>query len=185
MTEDEIAWDLTEIFSGHDDTEITENMNRLSKEAEDFINDYKGKINTPDFTSQKLLDLKKINIKEVDDYINYPTDSNKTISKIFHQADKNDRATAYFLFDDLIERAARLSAICLSAVVIKSGAGANPCYPVCISAEGTTFYKFNSLKARIESYLNGYLKKRVNRYYQIVKIKNASLIGAAIAGLTN
>lgn len=135
--------------------------------------------------SQKLFGLKKINIKDVNDYITCPTDSNKTISKIFHQADKNDSATAYFLFDDLIERAARLSAICLSTVVIKSGAGANPCYPVCISAEGATFYKFNSLKARIEAYLDGYLKKRMNRYYQNVKIKNAPLIGAAIAGLTN
>ena len=56
MTQEEIAWDLTEIYSGYDDPKITENMNRLSKEAIDFIKDYKGKINTPDFTSQKLLE---------------------------------------------------------------------------------------------------------------------------------
>jgi len=136
-------------------------------------------------TSQKLLDLKSIKIKDIDDYMTCPTGSNKVFNKIFYQAGENDRATAYFLIDDLIERAALLSAICLSAVVIKSRAGINPCYPVCISAEGTTFYKFNSLKARIEFYLDGYLKKRINRYYRIVHIKNASLIGAAIAGLTN
>jgi len=136
-------------------------------------------------TARNVLDLKEINIKDVDDYMTCPAGSNKVFNKIFHQADEKDGATAYFIFDDLIERAALLSAICLSAVVIKSCAGVNPCYPVCISAEGTTFYKFDSLKARTESYLDYYLKKRINRYYQIVHIKNASLIGAAIAGLTN
>ncbi len=59
MTEKEIAWDLTEIYSGYDDPKITENMNNLSKEANEFIKDYKGKINLPDFTSQKLLELFK------------------------------------------------------------------------------------------------------------------------------
>jgi len=57
MTEEEIAWDLTEIFSGHDDPKIAENMERFSKEVNEFINNYKGKINTPDFTPQNLLDL--------------------------------------------------------------------------------------------------------------------------------
>ncbi len=59
MTEKEIAWDLTELFSSHDDPKITEAFDKLSKQAKDFINDYKGKINAPDFTSQKLLELFK------------------------------------------------------------------------------------------------------------------------------
>jgi len=57
MTEKEIAWDLTEIFTSHDDPRITETMNKLSKETDDFIRDYKGKINNADFNSQKLLEL--------------------------------------------------------------------------------------------------------------------------------
>ncbi len=59
MTEKEIAWDLTEIFSGSDDTKITATMDNLLKKADGFINDYKGKIITPDFNSQKLLELFK------------------------------------------------------------------------------------------------------------------------------
>ena len=59
MTEKEIAWDLTEIFSGSDDPKITATMDNLSKKADEFINDYKGKINTPNFNSQKLLELFK------------------------------------------------------------------------------------------------------------------------------
>ncbi len=59
MTEKEIAWDLTEIFSGSDDPKITVTMDNLLKKADEFINDYKGKINTPNFNSQKLLELFK------------------------------------------------------------------------------------------------------------------------------
>lgn len=59
MTEKEIAWDLTEIYSGSDDPKITATMDNLLKKADGFINDYKGKIITPDFNSQKLLELFK------------------------------------------------------------------------------------------------------------------------------
>ncbi|MHA1727855.1 MAG: M3 family metallopeptidase, partial [Promethearchaeota archaeon] len=57
--ETEIAWDLTEMFSGHEDPKITETLERLSKRADKFIKDYLGKINKTDFTPQKLLDLFK------------------------------------------------------------------------------------------------------------------------------
>ncbi|MBA7520364.1 hypothetical protein ES705_12460 [subsurface metagenome] len=60
MTEKEIAWDLTEIFSGHDDPKITECMNNLSNKATELVNNYKGKINYTEFTPEKLLELFKI-----------------------------------------------------------------------------------------------------------------------------
>ncbi|MHA2088721.1 MAG: hypothetical protein ACW972_10615, partial [Promethearchaeota archaeon] len=57
MTEKEIAWDLTEIFSGHNDPKITKTTEELTKEAEELINIYKGRINSSEFTAQKLLEL--------------------------------------------------------------------------------------------------------------------------------
>ncbi|MFX1322949.1 MAG: M3 family oligoendopeptidase [Promethearchaeota archaeon] len=59
MTKKEIEWDLTEIFSGSDDPKITATMDNLLKKVDEFINDCKGKINTPNFNSQKLLELFK------------------------------------------------------------------------------------------------------------------------------
>jgi len=59
MTENEIAWDLTEIFASHDDPKIAETMSRLLKETEKIINDYKGKIILDNFTPQNLLNLFK------------------------------------------------------------------------------------------------------------------------------
>jgi len=80
MTKEEIAWDLTEIFSSYDDPKITENMNRLSKEADAFINNYKGKINTPDFTPQKLLELFKKQEKFLADFSEIELYSNRLYS---------------------------------------------------------------------------------------------------------
>jgi len=54
MSEKEIAWDLSEIFSGYDDLKISENMDSLLKDADKIVKKYKGKINTTAFTAQNL-----------------------------------------------------------------------------------------------------------------------------------
>ena len=94
-------------------------------------------------------------------------------------------STLYYLVDALVERAAKLTAINLSSVALKSGKGFNPCRPICIVAEGTTFYRLKSLRQKIEYYLKQYLVDKKHVYYEIVNVENATLIGAAIAGLTN
>ncbi len=57
MGEKEIAWDLSEIFSGCDDPKISKTMDALLEEAEDIVKEYKGKINITGFSSQNLHDL--------------------------------------------------------------------------------------------------------------------------------
>jgi hexokinase len=98
---------------------------------------------------------------------------------------EEDVAALYHLVDALIERAAKLTAANLSSAALQSGKGHNPCRPVCIVAEGTTFYRLKSLRRKIEYYLKQYLVERKHVHYEIVSIENATLIGAAIAGLTN
>jgi len=98
---------------------------------------------------------------------------------------EQDRIAVWYLLDELLERAAKLVAILLSSVALKTEKGKNPCVPLCITAEGTTFYELKSLKTRIECYLNGFLRARHNRFFEIVSVDNATLVGAAIAGLTN
>jgi len=57
MSEKEIAWDLTEIFSGCDDPEISKTIDTVMEKADEVINKYKGKINEPNFTAQDLRNL--------------------------------------------------------------------------------------------------------------------------------
>jgi len=59
MSEKEIAWDLTELFTSCDDPEISKTIDTLMGKADDIIKKYRGKINTPNFTAQNLHDLLK------------------------------------------------------------------------------------------------------------------------------
>jgi len=138
-----------------------------------------------DAPAQKLKNINQISTKDVSDFMCYPMSNANALSSAIDSATEDDAMTLYYLLDRLVERAAKLTAINLSSVAIKSGKGQNPCRPVCIVAEGTTFYHLKSLKQKVEYYLKQYLQNQKNIHYEIVSVENATLIGAAIAGLTN
>jgi len=135
--------------------------------------------------SEKLLAITKLSTKEVSDFMYSPRASSSPLSKTISDADEQDSTTLYCLIDRMIERAAKLTAINLSSVAIKCGKGKNPTQPICIVAEGTTFYHLTSLRQRVEYYLRQYLVEKKGIFYEIINVENATLIGAAIAGLTN
>ena len=85
MTENEIAWDLSEIFSNYDDPRISNKIDALQKQVDDFISDYKGKINRETFSANDLYELFKKQEKfdaDIDELITYAHinyDANMTI----------------------------------------------------------------------------------------------------------
>lgn len=94
-----------------------------------------------------------------------------------------DRETVVRLLSAVIARAARLSAVNLASAVLKSGAGRSSGRPVCVNIEGSTYYGIQGLQAQTEDCLKHILsQKGVNA--QLVRIPDSSLIGAAVAGLT-
>ncbi len=98
--------------------------------------------------------------------------------------DNEEDATAlYKIIKSIIERAGKLTAINLTAAVLRSDAGAEPRLPVVINADGTTFYKTAFLEFYTRLYLDELLEKKHGRYYEIVNIENSPTLGAAIAGL--
>lgn len=135
--------------------------------------------------AEKLAGIKELSTKQTSDFMYNPQAGDSPLSKAIADADEQDCVTLYLLIDRMIERAAKLTAINLSSVALKSGKGKNPTRPICIVAEGTTFYHLTSLRQRVEYYLKQYLVEKKNVFYQTINIDNATLIGAAIAGLTN
>lgn len=131
-----------------------------------------------------LLAIEDLEAKEVNSFLRFPQ-GNSQLAVSYRKGGEEDFMTVWYILDGLIERAARLVAVLLSCSVIKTDKGKNPCKPVCITAEGTTFYELKSLKPKIEFYLKSFLEERHNRFFEITKVENATLIGAAIAGLTN
>ncbi len=136
-------------------------------------------------TSEKLFAITKLSSKEVSDFMYSPQASGSPLSKVISDVNEQDGVTLYWLIDRMIERAAKLTAINLSGVAIKCGKGKNPTRPICIMAEGTTFYHLPSFRQRVECYLRQYLVEKKSIFYEIINVENATLIGAAIAGLTN
>jgi hexokinase len=135
--------------------------------------------------AKNLSGIREIDTKDIDEFMYQPKGTGNLLASACGEGTEKDAVTLYYLIDRLIERAAKLTAINLSSVVLKSGQGKDPTCPVCIVAEGTTFYELKSLKTRVEYYLKEYLEEKKHRHYEIVNIENATLVGAAIAGLTN
>ena len=128
-----------------------------------------------------ILNLTKMKPAVMDGFLNNPRDTRNPLGRLC--STDSDRIILYTIMDQLIERAARLAAAQLAAVVLKTGKGDDPTLPVCIAADGTTYYKTRGLKFRTEFYLKKYLENTKNRYVDFCHLDDAPLIGAAVAGL--
>lgn len=143
------------------------------------------------FSEQALREFKKLeglSSKAIDDFLYHPYGRNVLAvccGVAAEQRGTEDRLTMYFLIDEMMERAAKLVAVNLSAVILKTGLGVNPCAPVCVAAEGTTFYKSKLFRAKLDYYVREYMNRQKGVYCEFVKAENATLIGTAIAGLLN
>ena len=138
---------------------------------------------------ERLNNIKELTTKDVNDFLQQPKNGDSPLSAVLmHRSDEFaylDYGVLCDITERMVTRAAKLTAINLSSAVLKSGKGQQPDRPVCIVAEGTTFYKLKDFQAKVEFYLRQYLVEQKARFYEIVRIDNATLIGAAIAGLTN
>ncbi len=121
----------------------------------------------------------------VNEFLLRPDLTANPLGEAANRGTTSDRIKLYALLDSLVERAAKLAALNLAAVVVKSGKGERPDRPVCLTADGTTFYQMKGLKLRTEYYLTQYLTEEKGRFWELIGVDNAPLIGAAIAGLTN
>lgn len=133
--------------------------------------------------SKKFDKISELTAKDINDFLYYPY--SKSILSTCCSKESDDAILLYHLIDCIIERAAKLVAINLSAILLKIGEGINPCKPVCITAEGSTFYKSKLFKDKLDYYIKDYLNDKKDFYCEFVQAENATLIGAAIAGLLN
>lgn len=96
-----------------------------------------------------------------------------------------DRAVFLELLEDCFDRAARIVAVTFAAIMTQTGEGHDASRPVCIAAEGTTFYKAPFFRQKLEHYLDTFLRDELGFYCKIVRADDATLIGSAVAALLN
>ena len=85
------------------------------------------------------------------------------------------------LISEIIERASLFTAINLAATMLKSS-GKRDKMKYCISADGSVYYKLYSFKQRTDKFLSEIIKPS-GIEFKIVHVKDAPLIGTAVAGL--
>ena len=133
--------------------------------------------------SGSLNNITELSAEEANRYVSGASSDDNILLKCFIA--EEDRKISSFIIDSLISRTARLVAANLAAVVLKTGKGTRPERPVLITIEGTTFYKLHKLKERFESCFYEYLDGDRKRYVEFTEVEQSSLIGAALAGLTD
>ncbi len=135
-----------------------------------------------DTFASRFARMEPLNTTRMSHYLEMP--HNPEYALVACLGNEEDAVALYMILDAIIARAAKLTAVNLSAAVLKSGAGCNPRYPVCINADGTTYYKTENLQRYTELYLTEYLQRQRHRYVRFVRIDDSPVLGAAVAGLS-
>lgn len=126
--------------------------------------------------------LKSITMPDINDFCYFPY-GNNVLAKCCNC--EEDREALYYIIDASFERAAKIATVNLASIMIKTGKGKNPNKPICIVAEGTTFYKAKLFRTKLDYYIKDFVTDKKGIYCEFIKSDNATLTGTAIAGLLN
>ncbi len=96
---------------------------------------------------------------------------------------EGDRAIMKEVFGAVVDRAALLTAVNITAAVVKGGAGQEADQPVCINIDGSTYYKTFQMPEKVQAHLPRLLGTR-GLHIRCIQVDDAPVVGAAIAGLT-
>lgn len=129
--------------------------------------------------------------KDIGQFLYYPLNPTHILGKIACEVMKEDSKSGeedveamYLTCELMVERAAKFLAVNIASVILQSNRGHSPLKPVCVVIDGTTFYATKGLKSSTEYYLHQILRQEKRRYFEIIRVDNASLLGAAVAALT-
>lgn len=95
-----------------------------------------------------------------------------------------DRVLVKQLCTPVYARSAVLTAVNLASAILKTGEGKDPTRPVCVNVDGSTYYKTLTadFQNRVQQELAALLKPR-GIAYELIKVDESPVIGAAVAGL--
>lgn len=134
-------------------------------------------------TNSRLLLLDELSSEDVNNFVSSPQSGKSPLHKCI--ADLKDKECSVRIIECIIERASKLVAANMAAVILKTNKGKTAEKPILITIEGTTFYKMHKLRKYFEKYLNDYLDGEKKRYYEFTEVQQSSLVGAALAALIN
>ncbi|MEG1923233.1 MAG: hypothetical protein RR054_02120 [Clostridia bacterium] len=131
-------------------------------------------------TSLSKDSFKFINTRIISDFLISIENDNNKLANILKTY--NDRLTVAIIANVVIERAARMCVIMLSAIILKTNKGINA--PVAIVAEGTTFNKLYGFRQAFDAIMDEFLVKTLHRNYVVIQGDGLNNVGSALAILS-
>ncbi len=95
----------------------------------------------------------------------------------------DDIERVLLLADFFYERIAKLATFQFAGILKRTGHGTYKSRPLCVVAEGTTFYKSKFFRPKLDYYVKQYIEEKMGRYIEFISVENATLIGTATAVL--
>jgi len=132
--------------------------------------------------AQKLAALKPVQSKDVDDFCNGTMQPGSPfLDDAFGAADGESIVA---LCTAVFERAAVLTAVNIASAIIKTGEGHDAARPVCVNVDGSTYHRTRTgqFRNRVQHELRQMLQPR-GIAYELIRVDESPVIGAAVAGL--
>ncbi len=133
-------------------------------------------------TAESISATDTLTMRQIDEFCAAP-DGDNYIAAL--AADTADRAAIYDIVDCSFERAAKMVCVNLAAVIKQMDCGKSKAHPVCISAEGTTFYKSVLFRPKLDKYVDEFIVGELGSFCEFVKSEDSTVVGSAVAGLLN
>ncbi|MDR2181274.1 MAG: hexokinase [Treponema sp.] len=122
--------------------------------------------------------------RELNEFMHSPLSRDGPIGSLFDRDELDSVRAFVYLVSIVTQRGAYLAAAVVAAAVERMDAGFDPFSPVRIAVEGTTYVMYRGVREALESALHIMLNREKPRSYFITPVEQASLFGAAVAGLS-
>ncbi len=134
-------------------------------------------------TGSNIMSLNELSSEDVNNFVSETKSARGPLYSCI--VDKNDDENCLKIIQCQTDRAAKLVAANLAAVILKTNKGKFHDRPILITVEGTIYYKLHNLRTQIDKYLREYLSGDKERFVEFLEVKQSSLVGAALAALIN
>lgn len=133
---------------------------------------------------QTVMNLTHVSTEDLSLFMDYPYSNYNQIGKLINtDGSDDDRVLVFAIIDQLLTRSAKLVVINLIGIMDYLELGQQPSLPICISSEGSTFFKFKRLNQKILQEVNQYSKQEAKYFCEFVEARESTLYGTAIAAL--
>ena len=97
--------------------------------------------------------------------------------------DEDERRQVLSAIEETGDRAAYIVALSLASVIVHRDIGKTEDAPAQVVIEGTTYQKFDLLRARLAHHMEEIVRKELGRYYCLEDMSESNLAGSAFAAL--